>query len=347
MTALTQDGRQLTTSGSIAVVNLNAQIDGLTARLLGARSTWAPMALTAADMTPLVDLLLLRGQVLGRIADYERAAGLAEALVRDAPDDGAAWLARARTQSTLHRFARALADLDAAERRGADPAALDTERAAILQAVGRCAEALMLRRTAVERRPDFATLGALAVLEAERGQVTEAESLFTEARRRYRGVSPFPIADLDFRRGLMWHGRGDLRTAHDWFDAAVRRVPDHAPALGHLAEIASALGAHGPAIDRLRPLTVSSDDPDYAATLAAVLLSAGQPQEAEQWRVTAAARYDELVARHPEAFAHHAAHFWLTVGGDRSRGLRLQELDRASRCATRGPTPIERAARED
>ena len=44
----------------------------------------------------LVDLLLLRGRMLGRIADYERAAELAERLVRDASDDGTAWLARAR-----------------------------------------------------------------------------------------------------------------------------------------------------------------------------------------------------------------------------------------------------------
>ena len=100
-----------------------------------------------AERALLVDLLLLRGHVLGRIADYERAAELAELLVRDAPDDGAAWLARARTRATFHRFAEALADLDAAGRCGADRATLDAERAAILQAVGCYAEALVLRRT--------------------------------------------------------------------------------------------------------------------------------------------------------------------------------------------------------
>lgn len=342
MTVLTQQGRVQTTSGSIAVANLNAQIDGLTSLLHPARSVQAATApLTAADMTPLVALLLLRGQVVGRIADYERAAGLAEAMVRAVPDDGAAWLARAGTQGTFHRFAQALEDLDAAGQRGASQASLESERAAILQAVGRHTEALVLRRAAVESGPDFTTLGALAVLQAERGQVTEAERLFTEAPRRYRGVSPFPIADLDFRRGLMWQSKGHLHTAHRWFDAAVRRVPGHAPAEGHLAQVDAALGAQGPAIDRLRPLTVTSDDPGYAATLAAVLLSAGRPQEAEQWRVTAAARYHDLVARHPEAFAHHAADFWLTVGGDRSEGLRLLELDRASRRAT--DVPLDRA----
>jgi hypothetical protein len=116
------------------------------------------------EQASLLDLLLLRGHLLGRIADYERAAGLAEALVGDASDDGWAWLVRARTRATFHRFPAALADLDAAGRRGVDRAALDAERAAILQAVGCSADALALRRDAAERRPDVTTLGALAVL---------------------------------------------------------------------------------------------------------------------------------------------------------------------------------------
>lgn len=272
-----------------------------------------------AEHALLVDLLILRGHVVGCIADYERAAERAEQLVRNAPDDAAAWLAQARTRATFHRFLEALADLDAAGRRGADRAALQAERAATLQAVGCYAAAHVLRRDAAERRPDFATLGALAVLEAEHGKVTEAERLFTDARRRYRGVSPFPVAELDLRRGLMWLGERDLPAARAWFDAAVGRVPAHAPALGHLAEVEGALGARDTAIDRLRPLAVSSDDPEYAASLAGVLSDAGHPQEAEHWRISAAARYDELVLGHPEAFVDHAADFWRTVGSHRSK----------------------------
>ena len=297
-----------------------------------------------AERARLVDLLILRGEVLGRIADYERAAELALVLVRDAPDDGAAWLARARTRATFHRFAEALADLDAAGRRGADRAALQAEWAAILQAVGCYVEARVLRRDAAERRPDFAALGALAVLEAEHGKVTEAERLFTDARRRYRGVSPFPVAELDFRRGVMWLGERDLPAARAWFDAAVSRVPAYAPALGHLAEVDAALGARDAAIDRLRPLAASSDDPEYAASLASVLSDAGQLVEAEHWRMSAAARYDELMLRHPEAFVDHAAEFWLTVGGDSDKGAPAGSWNRISR-ATRAPAILHRVIR--
>ncbi|MEN3303331.1 MAG: hypothetical protein V7633_5389 [Pseudonocardia sp.] len=66
-----------------------------------------------------------------------------------------------------------------------------------------------------------------------------------------------------------------------------------------------------------RPATT----PEYAATLSRVLSNAGHSQEAEGWRISAAARYDALVLRHPEAFIGHAAHFWLTVAtiGRRAR----------------------------
>jgi tetratricopeptide (TPR) repeat protein len=328
-----------TTGGAIAEANLQAQMDGLVMWADRARSGQAGPATTERAL--LVDLLLLHGHVLGHIADYEQAAGLAELLVCAAPDDGAAWLARARTRATFHRFAEALADLDAAGRCGADQAALDAERAAILQAVGCYAEALVLRRTAAERRPGFTTLGALAVLEAERGEVAQAGRLFTEARRRYRGVSPFPVASLDFRRGLMWLGRRDLCTARAWFDAAVQRVPAYAPALGHRAEVDAALGDRDAAIDRLRPLAASSDDPEYAASLASVLSDAGQPVEAEQWRMSAAARYDELMLRHPEAFFDHAAEFWLTVGGDSAKGAPAGSWNQIGR-ATRTPAILHR-----
>jgi tetratricopeptide (TPR) repeat protein len=320
-----------TTGGVIALANLQAQIDGLAARVY-----WADPGQTAAPPAAprqgvLVDLLTLRGHVLGRIADYELAAELAERLVRDAPEGSVPLLARARARATLHRFSEALADLDAAGRSGSDRATLDGERATILQAIGRYDDALVLRRNAAERRPGFTTLGALGVLQAERGQVTAAERLFAGARRSYRGVSPFPVASLDFRHGLVRLKQGDLRAARLWFDAARRRVPGYAPAVGHLAEVDAALGDRQTAIDRLRPLAVTSDDPEYTATLAGLLREAGHIREASRWRASAAARYDELVSRHPEAFADHAADFWLTVGGDTPRGLQLARRAREMR----------------
>jgi tetratricopeptide (TPR) repeat protein len=298
MSDMANEREPSTTSGVIAIKNLQAQIAGLEARSAAGR-------LMVVQRVALIELLTLRGRVLGRIADYERAAALAEQLVRAAPADGMAFLARARARATLHRFAKALADLDIAERLGAEQPVIDAERAAIFQALGRYDEALALRRDAAERQPDFATMGALAGLYAERGQVVEAERLFNEGRRRYEGVSPFPLAMLDFLRGLMWLEHGDLEAARRWFDAALLRAPAYAAALGHLAEVDIALSRREAAIARLRPLAASSDDPEYAGLLAGLLNEAGQAQEARYWRAKAAARYDALLECHPAAFADH------------------------------------------
>jgi tetratricopeptide (TPR) repeat protein len=195
------DGEFPTTAGVLALGNLQAQIEGQERR---ARSG----LLTVNDQAELIDLVTLRGHVLGCIADYEWAEERAEQLTRDAPADGVAFLAHARARATFHRFTDALTDLERAQRLGADPAAVGAEQASIFQALGRYDEALQFFREAADRRADFASLGALATLHAERGDVAAAERFFDESRACYRGVTPFPLALLDFRAGPSGRGRG-------------------------------------------------------------------------------------------------------------------------------------------
>ena len=325
-----------TTDGTIALLNLQAQIQPLERHA-------AQRRLPSRRVSELVDLLILRGQILGRVADYERGAALAEQLARDPSADGVAFLARARTRACLHRFEEALLDLDIAERRGVAGPELDTERAAIFQAVGRYDEAMALRWAAVERRETFESLGALAALHAERGEIAVAEQRFSESRGRFRGVSPFALAQLDFLRGHMWQEQGDPRRARDWFTVAWRRLPAYAPAEGHLAEVEADLGEPEVAIARLRRLADASDDPDYAAQLARILGRTGRLDEARGWRARAAARYDELVARHLEAFADHAAEFWLEAGADPHRALWLARKNLEVRRTPRAHELLTRA----
>lgn len=325
-----------TTSGVLALVNLHAQIDGLQRQ---AAAGWVAVSSRAA----LIELVALRGQVLGRIADYEWAVELAEQLTGDAPTDGVAFLARAGTRARFHRFTGALIDLEQAQRFGADSAVVAAERAGIFQAVGRYDEALTFFRGAAERRADFAPLGALATLLAERRDVADAERFFDESRDLYRGVSPFPLALLDFQRGLMWMGYGDLDHARTWLSAAYRRLPAFAPAQGHLAEVEAALGETETALARLRPLTISSDDPDYAASLARILSEIDRVDETRQWRARAEARYDELLTRHPEAFADHAAEFWLEAGANPHRAVPLAKMNLEVRQTPRAHELMARA----
>ena len=248
-----------------------------------------------------------------------------------------AFLARARARATFHRFTDALSDLDEALRLGADPADVDAERAAIFQAVGRYDEALTFFREAVERRADFASLGALARFTLRRGDVATAEQLL----RRESGSLPRGFAVSAGAAGLPARPHvaraGGSPSRAQWLSAAHRRLPAYAPAQGHLAEVEAALGETDSAIARLRPLTITSDDPDYAAQLARILSEVGRVEEAREWRARAASRYDELVAPHPEAFADHAAEFWLEAGADPHRALSLARRNLEVRRDTTGP----------
>jgi tetratricopeptide (TPR) repeat protein len=327
-----------TTNGLIALRNLEAQIHAQ-------RSEVALSNPTVDAQIELVELITLRGLILGRVADYELAEQNAERLVQSEPANGAALVARARTRSTFHRFLEALNDLAVAERLTPNDERINIERAAIFQALGQYDEAFAIRREAAIRRPSFETLGALAGLCAERGEIAVAEGFYMESRDRYRGVSPFPLAILDFQFGLMWMNNGRLDDARMWFDAARSRVPTYAQALGHLAEVEAELGEVATAVARLFPLAVSSDDPDYAAQLARILKDAGRADESRHWCEHAAARYVELVVRHPEAFADHAAEFWLMVGGDSDEALRLARLNFEVRRTPRAHELLSRALR--
>ena len=149
------DSGPVTTAGVIAVGNLEARIDGQLSRAMAGR-------LTVDERGELIELIALRGHVMGRIADAERAAAMADELVEQVPNDARSFLARARMRGVFHRFASALTDLDTAAALGGDRADLDAERAAIYQALGRYDEALAIRRLAIDGRADFSTLAALA-----------------------------------------------------------------------------------------------------------------------------------------------------------------------------------------
>ncbi len=295
------------TDGTIALLNLRAQIDGLERAVrIGHASIESRVGL--------IDLITLRGLILGHIADYQRADEMAEQIVRDAATDGTAFVARARTRAVFHRFTDALDDIDRAERLGLNAETTNGDRAAIFQALGRYDEALAIREEVADRRASFENVAALVGLYSEIGEID----------------------------AFMWMNKGRLDDARTSFDAARRRVPAYAPAQGHLAEVEAEVGETRSALARLHSLAASSDDPDYAAQLARILRDAGCSQF-QHWCRLAAARYDELVASHPEAFADHAAEFWLASGANPDKALPLARMNIENRKTPRAYDLLARA----
>lgn len=331
-----------TTDGAIALGNLDAQIKS-EMRLADTAK------LTTAQRSGIIELTAQRGQITGQIADYERSLTLAEDLVRDDPQSGLAHLTRSHIYSIFHRFDDATRDLDAAEELGLHGRPVDAARASIFQARGEYPAAIALRERLAARRQDFGDLAALALAYAESGDPDRAEPLFTEAPKHYRDVSPFPIAWLDFERGHLLMVRGELRNAREFFENAAKRLPQYKTAQAHLAQTELALGNARHAVEILRPLVESSDDPVYAGTLAEALFAfpasdTAARSEGEEWKQRAAHRYEDLLSQHPEAFADHAAEFWLAAGADPKRALDAARMNLKVRQTARAYELVLQAA---
>jgi hypothetical protein len=94
------------TSGRVAVANLSASIDSL--ELRRAEGT------TFDNLEALSRLLFLRGDLLGRIMDHDRAELIATEAIAMSPGTASALYIRARLAGRFHRFEEASALLDQA-----------------------------------------------------------------------------------------------------------------------------------------------------------------------------------------------------------------------------------------
>jgi tetratricopeptide (TPR) repeat protein len=302
------------TSGRIAVANLSALIDSFELRRVEDA--------TFEDLVALSKLLFLRGDLLGRIADHDRAERVANKAIALSPDRGSALFTRARLAERFHRFEEADALLGGAFAAGHPRQEIDIEKAALLQATGRYREARALREKLATDDPGIHTLGALASLLAEIGEWAEAENGYAAALNADDGLSPLPCGQLLFEWGVSAMRRRDLDRAEAILAELHAILPQHVPGRGHRAEVALARGQLDLAEALIRPLLETSDDPEYRAVYAEILAARGDSR-AEGEAELAADTYERLLARRPEAYADHAAAFFMGVGNQPQRAVEL------------------------
>jgi tetratricopeptide (TPR) repeat protein len=303
------------TTGSIAIDNLDFQI---------------AQPRDAAGEAGIADLLLTRARFLGDYQALDRASTLTEGRGDTVVD----LLRRARARSAAHRFAEALADIDAAERTGAGPDDLAALRASILVATGHADETIPQLERAVQRTPGYASRSALAVAYAAAGRYVDADRLYVAALADLDTTSPFPYAWICFARGLMWTEQaGDIVRGESMYAKALTYLPEFALANIHLAEIEAARGDLAPAVARLERVVASTQEPEpeALALLGQLHVRTGETERGECEILLARQRYDTLLARHPLAFADHAAEFYLGPGADPARAWDLARRNLANR----------------
>ncbi len=304
-----------TTSAKIAYNNLNMDIAD--------RQAAYAKTPTSESLTRLVDSLMARSQFAGKLSDLETIDQLTIAAMKDHVSDPQVHLTRANALSAIHKFALALGELKNAEHLGAPLDKVKQARASIFQATGQYDDALKIRTDHDTSLDLPAAIVSHAELAGEMQKIDESEKLFADARAKYRDVSPFFVGWMDFQHASLLERRGERDEAKHVFAEAVQVLPSYTHAAVHLA----ALETPERALEILTPLVDTTDDPDVLAAMADALRRTGKTDEATAMRTRAKARYDELLKKYPEAFADHAASFYLGPQGDVKLALSLAKMN--------------------
>ena len=294
-----------TTQASRAMGSLDARVDALQAR-------WEA---TGEGAGPLVDALGVRMSLTGSFSDLDRMFEIAG----DTP-------VRARALLAVHRFDEAVK---------IDPEVSISVQLAREQELDSLEKT---RRATLQKHSSTLNWQRLGDVLAAEGRLADADRAYGEALTAYRDVSPLSVADLQFRRGMLWgEGMDDPDRARALYTDAIERLPGFVRAQVHLAELEWQAGEHAEAISRVRGVA-GSEDPEPGGKLAVWL----DGEEADLWRQRTTDAYDALMERYPLAFADHAAEFFLAAG-EAERARPLAELNLKNRDTRRARQLCERA----
>jgi tetratricopeptide (TPR) repeat protein len=228
--------------------------------------------------------------------------------------------------------------------KGAAPEEIERHALSIDQARGVDLSAVLAARRRLARTSgrldDLVPLGAVL---ADLERFEDADTVYRQSFHVYSGTSPFPLAWVCFQLGVLW---GELvpapkpNLAARWYRRAIAYLPGYVKARVHLAEILASEGRAVEAEALLVP-ALSSGDPEVRWRLADVLRAQGRIDEAEEQLDAARRRFDELLDKHPLAFADHAAEFYAGSGNDIGRALDLARTNVANRATRRATHQLQ------
>jgi len=306
------------TDGEIAAINLESARCGAWAR-------FAQDARLPGVAEAVVDKERLAAQFLGDLDALDRLDALASQFAR-VDDSSRAALVDAEVASTVHRFDDARRHLARAAQMGAPCETIKRHALTIDQACGVKLDAVLAARrriaTASGRLEELVPLGALL---ADLERFAEADAVYRQAFYSHDDISPFPLAWACFQLGMLWGELAPLpnpNLAALWYRRAIGYLPGYVRARVHLAEIYASQDQTGDAEAVLLPV-LSSRDPEVQWRLADVLIAQDRFEEAETQLDAARCRFEELLGRHPLAFADHAAEFYAASGNDCRQALDL------------------------
>jgi len=314
------------TSKQLATTSASIYLSNLDARIAQLENNYAEQP--RADLGQALAMSLgHRSRIIGGLNDSIRAGEILAEQVRKDPEHGplllsyASWLARFHlfdlADETLHRITSSNALLSGP---------ITDMTAEIDLAMGRYRQlGASFWQTEQPGSADPYALAARANAAVLQGNLDLASRLYFEAQSRYRDVGPFPLAWLHTQQGIALLRFGHYDEAARFFRAARERLPQYYLATEHLAECLVEAGDLDAARDLYMEVIAQTGNPEFIAALAGLERVAGREQSAQRWQQQADLGYQALLKRYPEAYAEHAAEFYLEIG----------DLDQATALAER------------
>lgn len=277
---------------------------------------------------------LARARLTGDYDDYAKAEELIDTAFSIEERYGP-WMARARLNYTLHRLDRVDADF---EKHRSHPHKDDAAKAADLAFAANLAvqrgnydDAVPLFEQSLAAKRTFSNLSAFAVNKWKTGDFDGAQILFQEALATYRALPREPVAWTHLQLGLMDLDRGRYDEALAHYRDAESQMQGWWLVEEHIAEILTLTGKTEDAKTLYLDIIDRTGNPEFMDALAGILLEEGKEAEAKPFVERADQRYQELLARYPEAAYGHALEHYLEHGESPQQALEMAKKNHALR----------------
>lgn len=305
------DGKNGNTGGASKGAPLFTRADEIdNERLIAWLKSMVDANPAAGGRMRLVNIYLKRGQMRGRLDDFDRCIEYATKDI-DGTHASESYKTRARCEISLHRFHDAAADLDAAAHH-ADALPQETLglRGDVAWALGKYDEALDDYKKA-QRADDAIAMVRLANFDVELGALPDADLLFDGAEKLVAGKDKNYEAWLQVQRAIRHLESGEIPEARARIDKALAHDEKNVLAELYHAQILSLDGKPADAIAEYETLVAKTDNPEYMSALALLKAKNGDAPGAAKLVEAARQRYTADVRAFPEALWQHDGQFLL------------------------------------
>ncbi len=273
-------------------------------------------------------LLMQRARLTGSYEDYANAeASIAKAFTLKPASS--TYMLRAKLHYTLHRLPEARADF--AEAKGeirptpAATASLQAFEGNLALQAGDAKTAEKHFTASLEAKRGTSNLSSFAVYHWKTGDFETAEALFREALKVYHGKPMEPRAWIHLNLGLLDLDRGRYDDALTHYREAESFLKGYWLIDEHIAEILTLQGKVDEAKALYLDIIERTSNPEFMDAMAGIAFEAGDEAKGKEWVGKARKRYEEQMAKYPEAAYGHALGHYLEFGEDPAFVLELAQ----------------------